>query len=1112
MKHGIQIIGGFLEPLEQPLFMNDIMMEDLIAGVNTLSICDDRDDKIASQYTAFEPSTAMLDVQKNFDRMISHDTAKYQSNQLTQPHCRAVRYKNEADYILVYNSLFNYPMTMKDDVLYSRVNPTNEFVNAVFAERHDILSIPYSRKFNWKYTYDRFIDMLMAEFPSDHIILLRSSAGPYAMEKDDIEINEWGRWNHYSAFVREVDEYFAERTNCICIDDFFASISHSTAKWAAPFERRSNAILEDLATTLRAIIDGCTDINSCRTAITNKNLRRRYYPHIDSDIRPEYEGMINDAATDIAKLDEIFAANGVRSLSELNLKAHISENDMLDIIKEYLKFFRCDINDIITVYRMYGESPDTAAYTEIVKLICTSKDSIPVRNAIKLREANESLLKSYRYIQPRLIDIINSNIWGDRVYLPLNNEYFLILDPDADDLFTMKRISIASSIDFNDCRNNGYAVPVVCAGGILSDYRFYIDRAKDGSAHRPISIAFDSSEQFIETLESVNWKTIFENEPYCLIADRCDVPTEGFVPVCDLSFLFEETSRVFLLRNGLADQMCHYLAAKYAEKYSKNSTKFYYDDVFMTVSRIFDGVSVNKVIHEDISDKLISKKLSPKLRIVSRHTSNYFADTLFKNGYTDMEVLCSSEDRTKRFKYASAKCCPPDDMKNALKSSAKFQYWSTMIRPETLDPDLAAHIDVTKLDERNQRLAEEMLACDAVVVHVRRGDYVTVGILADTEFYRESMDKLAAIPDYENKRFFVFSDDIPWCMNNTAELGFDKYFPDADITYVDHNKMSNDYMDLLMMTYGKVIIASNSGFARMAGWLSSRCEVFMCYNLTTMSWFEKIGKTNKYNVGPYKKKYFTDWSGNNKTSTVPNKPAAPQPAPTTQKTTPTAPIKNVVKAAISAIAPKELIPARENIEWLNFWFDNGNEKRKDRLLLIGDSVAREYRRHLGLLCRRPVDFFASSTTMADELFWKELQLFFSVEEYRQQKVHIQIGYHGIDSVCNANHSNDLSAFEQEYERLITTVKEYIPDITLATIVYIAQKDSPETIDETINNEVIKRNEIIKKLAAKYSLPLNDLYSYTYNDQVTFKHRDAVHFLPEANPLLAEKIAQAMKLK
>lgn len=60
-------------------------------------------------------------------------------------------------------------------------------------------------------------------------------------------------------------------------------------------------------------------------------------------------------------------------------------------------------------------------------------------------------------------------------------------------------------------------------------------------------------------------------------------------------------------------------------------------------------------------------------------------------------------------------------------------------------------------------------------------------------------------------------------------------------------------------------------------------------------------------------------------------------------------------------------PYRESVEWGNYWWDNANEIRNDRILLIGDSTSREYRSTLAEYMGKPVDFIGSSSTVTDEL-------------------------------------------------------------------------------------------------------------------------------------------------
>lgn len=175
-------------------------------------------------------------------------------------------------------------------------------------------------------------------------------------------------------------------------------------------------------------------------------------------------------------------------------------------------------------------------------------------------------------------------------------------------------------------------------------------------------------------------------------------------------------------------------------------------------------------------------------------------------------------------------------------------------------------------------------------------------------------------------------------------------------------------------------------------------------------------------------------------------------------------------------------------------------------MLIGDSVSREYRSSLEKVTKLPVDFFATSTAISDDLFWKQLEFFLSIKEYRQKKAHIQIGFHGIDGIGGAKSNNSIEEFSKYYEKLICTILKYIPDLILASETNVVEAPGLPDTAENINRQIEKQNEAIKVLAQKYGLKFNDLYHYMLNEGKNFKHRDRIHFESSANMFIAERVA------
>lgn len=120
------------------------------------------------------------------------------------------------------------------------------------------------------------------------------------------------------------------------------------------------------------------------------------------------------------------------------------------------------------------------------------------------------------------------------------------------------------------------------------------------------------------------------------------------------------------------------------------------------------------------------------------------------------------------------------------------------------------------VDTFNAGTLNKIQNCNAVAVHVRRGDYV-----ADThartilgpmpkEYYQQAMALIAK--QVRDPHFFIFSDDPPW-----VECNFRLPFP---MTIVDHNSAEWAHLDMFLMSKCKHQIISNSTFGWWGAWLN----------------------------------------------------------------------------------------------------------------------------------------------------------------------------------------------------------------------------------------------------------------------------------------------------
>jgi hypothetical protein len=116
----------------------------------------------------------------------------------------------------------------------------------------------------------------------------------------------------------------------------------------------------------------------------------------------------------------------------------------------------------------------------------------------------------------------------------------------------------------------------------------------------------------------------------------------------------------------------------------------------------------------------------------------------------------------------------------------------------------------------NAALLEVIAGCEAVSLHVRRGDYVANARTAHyhgvcgLDYYARCVDAIAGL--VASPHFFVFSDDPAWVRDN-LKLPF-------PATHVTHNGPERAYEDLRLMSACRHNIIANSSFSWWGAWLN----------------------------------------------------------------------------------------------------------------------------------------------------------------------------------------------------------------------------------------------------------------------------------------------------
>lgn len=879
MRHGLQIIGKDLESLAPILReKHDINVENTITNFNILSAMDDPNPNQFCHCTQNVDHNYVLNIKKNLSQMLSREPENFDSNISVYPQGMEVRYKNNTDFILICNNSLSYALyrAKEDGRIYSFIWPRVGFIETVEKSNLGGYSIPFKGDFNWKYYYDKFINTILKEYDPSHIILLRTNATPWHIQEGVVTSFENNKYKDHRRFFKEVDDYFAEKTNCHCIDEYFSSIPPDLrTNTLTSFSVRSQKDYSLLSNTIGRIVNNpeSEEFKGERRLYfneyahflykrLNKFARKKFAKPLDR-LEKNWITSVSSLCDygfdeDFCRLEMFLDKDNVLSLSDCFLDSDgilassfgASDVALLELFTAYMSL---DINDIIAIYKIYEKSQDKFYFNTIIQNILKQDDSVIARQANRFYENNINFLKKYTYISSDLP--LNSN--DDVLYLRLGEETFLKLAPKENIPIELIQYTVCAPTTFENVQQNGMVCPISSAQALCDDLKFYADRAKSGQGNTPIGIIFENKKAFSAALYLVDFTDILQNEYFVLrLTKESKVNTKNYTARTDLSFLLQDNVKIFHIRAGLADQLNYYLFAKYIME--DIDCDYYYDDIYNSDGRIFgENLLLKKVITEDIDDKLLSNILSKRLVIsIKKISMPQSCVALYKVGF-DINGIAIDPHRYKQLDGMPRMLLDFKEGLEIIKQIKSKTTYYACYRHSFYKGFDKRHICFPDFKNRkNIEVSEKMQSCDAIVMHIRRGDFVELGWAADLEFYREALEKIKNIPDYPNKHFFVFSDDIPWCKENSSGMGFD-LFPDASVTYLDHNKGAESYRDMQLMTYGKIIICPFSSFSMVSAKTSDYCEIFLCSTPWIQAFYESDVRPNKYDVGPFSKTYVT---------------------------------------------------------------------------------------------------------------------------------------------------------------------------------------------------------------------------------------------------------------
>lgn len=187
----------------------------------------------------------------------------------------------------------------------------------------------------------------------------------------------------------------------------------------------------------------------------------------------------------------------------------------------------------------------------------------------------------------------------------------------------------------------------------------------------------------------------------------------------------------------------------------------------------------------------------------------------------------------------------------------------------------------------------------------------------------------------------------------------------------------------------------------------------------------------------------------------------------------------------------EQIPL-EMYEWDDIWFDHATDVTLRRVIVFGDSITVNFR--FALIEQLGGEFYVDNygTSKAADNPFLLANMDMILAQKKHDIIHFRTG-HG--------HHQYAHEYERNTERIVSYLVTKYPEKKLIMSL------KPYRVKDA--DYVIPRNEAIVRIAEKYSLPIDDLYSLTL-DRVDLLMEDGVHLNQRGREVVADHVANSIR--
>jgi hypothetical protein len=198
--------------------------------------------------------------------------------------------------------------------------------------------------------------------------------------------------------------------------------------------------------------------------------------------------------------------------------------------------------------------------------------------------------------------------------------------------------------------------------------------------------------------------------------------------------------------------------------------------------------------------------------------------------------------------------------------------------------------------------------------------------------------------------------------------------------------------------------------------------------------------------------------------------------------------------------PQATPPMHETIEWCDIWVSHANETNLPRVLLIGDSITRDYYSEVErrLAGKAYVSRLCTSRFVGDPILLKEITLV--LDEGRFDVVHFNNGMHGWQ------HSEQ--EYQKAFPKVIKTIRDHTAKAKLIWATTTPLRDGKAVAYDSrvdySDDRIAVRNSIAATIATRQKIPIDDL-NLLMRGHPEY-HSDNVHFNSQGVQIEAAQVA------